>query len=168
MKNTQSITLNSVLTNPLFIIIMLLLALIIVLAIFRSVAPYLNLSVGASAHIGDLKGSLEIEAFSNDTQPTFIMYYAEWCGHCKRAKPEFTKLVEEYKGNIKVIMIDAEAPENADLVKSQNIQGFPTIRYYPSGLSGNFDEYNNERNYSNFVEYLGNVEGAPDTSSLTM
>ena len=33
------------------------------------------------------------ESFQNPTEPTFTMYYADWCGHCKTAKPEFEKLV---------------------------------------------------------------------------
>ena len=26
-----------------------------------------------------------------------VMYYADWCGHCKRAKPEMVKLEEKLK-----------------------------------------------------------------------
>jgi thiol-disulfide isomerase/thioredoxin len=92
------------------------------------------------------------------------MYYAEWCGHCKRAKPEFEKLSQNYQGKVKILAINAESPENKDLVKSQNIEGFPTIRYYPSGLSGKYDEYIGSRTYSDFVQYLGTVEGTPDVA----
>jgi thiol-disulfide isomerase/thioredoxin len=155
---------SNMLSNPLFIIVMLLIGLIIVLAIFRSVSPLLSLGFGINAHIGDLKGSFEIEAFDNGDAPVFAMYYAEWCGHCKRAKPEFEKLSQNYQGNIKILVVNAELPENKDLVKSQNIEGFPTIRYYPSGLSGKYDEYSGSRTYSDFVQYLGTVEGTPDVA----
>ena len=30
---------------------------------------------------------------SNDVK--VILYYAEWCGHCQRFKPEWAKLKEE-------------------------------------------------------------------------
>ena len=97
------------------------------------------------------------------------MYYAEWCGHCKRAKPEFKKLMDNYKGNIKLLLIDAEAKENADLVKEQKISGFPTIRTYPNGISETFDDYSGERTYTNFVQHLGQIEGnmdkAPDNAA---
>lgn len=165
----------SVFSNPLFIIIMLLIGLIIVLAIFRSVSPLLSLGFGINAHIGDLKGSFEIEAFDNNElfanskDKMFIMYYAEWCGHCKRAKPEFEQLIQKYKGKVKIIAINAEADEYKDLVASQNIKGFPTIRYHTSGLNSKYDEYNGNRTYSDFVEYLGNVTGtldaAPDSAA---
>jgi thiol-disulfide isomerase/thioredoxin len=87
-----------IISNPLFVIVMLLIVLIIVLAIFRSVSPFLNLGLGIDAHIGDLRGSFKIEAFNNNSnsQPMFVMYYADWCGHCKRTKPEFQKLMDNY------------------------------------------------------------------------
>jgi protein disulfide-isomerase A6 len=167
MKNSNSnpLSATSIMSNPLFIVVMLLLGLIIVLSIFKSITPFLNLSLGINAHIGDLKGSFEIEAFDNDnsdSQPKFIIYYAEWCGHCKRTMPEFEELMKNYKGNVKVVAIDAEALENVELVKAQQVKGYPTIRYYPTGMSGSFDEYSGERTYSDFVQYLGSVQGTPD------
>ena len=152
-------------SNPLVVVLFLLVILIVILAVFRSVSPFLNLGFEVSAHLGDLRGSIQLEAFSNSdssTQPVFVMYYANWCGHCKRTKPEFQKLMDSNNTNVKVIMIDCEAPENADLVKSQNIKGFPTIRYYSNGLTGDYEEYSGERSYTNFVEYLGGIQGVPD------
>jgi len=156
MKNTNL----NVIRNPLFIIVMLLIGLIIVLAIFRSVSPFLSLGFGMNAHIGDLKGSFEIEAFdnnldlSNNSSALFVMYYAEWCGHCKRTMPEFNKLIDSYNGNIKIILINSEQDEYKDLIKSQDIKGFPTIRYYPAGLSSDYQEYNGGRTHSEFMQYL--------------
>jgi thiol-disulfide isomerase/thioredoxin len=148
---------NSVMANPLFIVIILLLGLIIILAVFRTASPFLTLGFGINARIGDLKGSFEIEAFDNDNQPVFVMFYAEWCGHCKKTMPEFNSLIEGYKGNIKIIMIDSEASENTELIKSQNIKGFPTIRYYPSGFLGESQEYNGNRTANDFIEYLNSM-----------
>jgi len=156
---------NSLFTNPLFIIIMILIALIIILAIFRSAGPFLTMGFGINAHIGDLKGSFELEAFDNQNSnkdAMFVMYYAEWCGHCKRTMPEFKKLMNEYKGNVKIVAINSEDKEHEELIKNQNIKGFPTIRYYPSGISDKFEEYQGGREYSDFVQYLGGVTGTPD------
>ena len=165
MKNVNNkVTNMSILSNPLFITVMLLLGLIIVLAIFRSISPFLNLSLGINAHIGDLKGSFELEAFNNSadvSQPVFVIFYAEWCGHCKRTMPEFKQLMDNYKGNVKVMTVDAEATENAELVKAQKISGFPTIRLYPSGLTGDYQEYSGNRTYEDFSQYLDSLDNLP-------
>lgn len=168
--NSKSISMN----NPLIMVVGLLIILIVILAVFRSVSPFLNLGFEVSAHIGDLRGSFELEAFENevrDDKAVFVMYYADWCGHCKRAKPHFKKLMENYKDNDKVtiMMINCEDPENKKLVKSQGIKGFPTLRYYPQGLTEQYEEYPGAREYSDFVEYLGSVTGtlaqAPDNAA---
>jgi thiol-disulfide isomerase/thioredoxin len=165
--NSKSISM----ANPLIMVVTLLIILIVILAIFRSVSPFLNLGFEVSAHIGDLRGSFELEAFENQVgdEAVFVMYYADWCGHCKRAKPHFQKLIENYQGNVKVMMINCEAPENKELVQSQGIKGFPTIRYYPQGISGQYQEYSGAREYSDFVQYLGSVSGtlaqAPDNAA---
>jgi protein disulfide-isomerase A6 len=152
---------------------MLLIGLIIILAIFRNVSPFLNLGFGIHAHIGQLKGNFSIEAFENQ-KPALVMFYAPWCGHCKRCKPEFDRLMNDYKGNVKIIAIDAD--ENKEIAKIHNIEGFPTIRYYPEGFTSdgdgnveNFKEYTGDRTYSNFIQYLDTVKGvseqAPDNAA---
>lgn len=166
MKFNTNKMMTTSMSNPLVIVVSLLIILIVVLAVFRSVAPVLNLGFEVSAHIGDLRGSFEIEAFdnSNDSSPVFAMYYANWCGHCKKAKPEFQKAMNDYNGSIKMMMVDCEDPQNKELAQSQQIKGFPTIRLYKSGLSSEYQEYSGERTYSNFIQYLNSVSGTLDVA----
>ena len=158
----------SFMKNPLFVIITVLIIVIVVLAVFRSVAPTLTMGLGLKAHIGDLKSSFDLEAYDNyedfDNQleygpsPEFVMFHAPWCGHCKRALPEFEKLMDNYTGGVKMKAIDCEADK--EMAKKHGIQGFPTIRYYPKGMDGgDHKEYSGARSYSDFVQYLGNVHG---------
>jgi thiol-disulfide isomerase/thioredoxin len=164
-KNMVNSMSNMSWSNPLVVVIMLLVILIVVLAVFRSASPFLNLGFGVNAHLGELKASFQLEAFDNSgsEQPLFVMYYAEWCSHCKKAKPEFQRLIEEYKGNVKLMMVDCMDDSNKELAESQGIKGFPTIRYYKNGLNGPSDEYSGERTYSNFAQYLGGITGVNDT-----
>jgi thiol-disulfide isomerase/thioredoxin len=155
--NMNKITPPSMITNPLMVIIFLIIALIIVLAIFRPASPFLNFGIGLNANIGDLKGSIQFEAFDNQNGPVFAMFYAQWCGHCKTAKPQFQQLMDSYKGPVKIMLVDCEAPENKELVQSQGIKGFPTIRYFPTGISQNFQEYNGARTYDGFTQFLNSV-----------
>lgn len=160
MANMNKLSESSMITNPLIIFIFMIIALIIILAIFRPASPFLNLGIGMNAHIGELKGSFEFEAFDNQNGPVFAMFYAEWCGHCKTTKPQFKQLIDNYKGPVKIMLVDSEAPENKDLVQSQNIKGFPTIRYYPSGISQNYQEYNGGRTYADFTQFLSQIQAS--------
>lgn len=43
---------------------------------------------------------------SNPDSKWFIMFYAPWCGHCKRAKPEYAKFAQSMKGEVNVAKVD--------------------------------------------------------------
>jgi thiol-disulfide isomerase/thioredoxin len=183
---------DSFLSNPLVMVLGMIIILIIILSIFRSVAPALTMGVGVDAHIGSLRGSLELEAYKNsmrenfqsygdvnmnalendmygdsdsdsgsdsddeDNLAEFVMFYADWCGHCQRAKPHFEQAMQKYKGPIKLKMMNAEDPSNKEIIEKQQIKGFPTIRYYPTGMNeGNYEDYEHERSYEGFANYLG-------------
>ena len=152
--------------NPVFIMLMFVLVIIIFLAIFRSVSPFLTMGLGLNAHIGSLRGSFQIEAFDNQesSKKCFVMFYAPWCGHCKTTKPEFEKFQESYKGSIKILAIDCEDDKNKEIVAQQDIKGFPTIRYYPDGLSGQYTEYNGGRTTDDFNQYVSNIDGVLDVA----
>jgi len=62
IKNMNS---NSIMSNPLVIIIVIILLLIVILSIFRPATPYLTFGLGFNTHIGDLKGSFQLEAFED-------------------------------------------------------------------------------------------------------
>ena len=159
--NTNKIT-SPIMSNPLVIIIFLILALIVILAIIRPASPFLNFGLGLNAHIGDLKGSFQIEAFDNNSleSPEFVMYYADWCGHCQKTKPEFIELMESYNGPVKLSMVDCD--KNKEEAEKEQIKGFPTIRYYPNGKGGDYQEYSGGRTYFDFNQHLNKVTGVLD------
>jgi thiol-disulfide isomerase/thioredoxin len=148
---------DSLISNPLVHVIILLFIALIILGIIRIVYPEFTLGAGVNAHVGTIKGNIEFEAFDNHPTPMFVMYYADWCGHCKRAKPHFENLMSQNMNGVKMMAIDADDKSNADLIKSQDIQGFPTIRYYPSGLGKNYQDYDGERTMDGFKTFLGRV-----------
>ena len=40
----------------------------------------------------ELNSEEEADKLLTDKGPLMIIYYAEWCGHCQRLKPEWKKL----------------------------------------------------------------------------
>ena len=93
------------------------------------------------------------------TTANFTMYYADWCPHCVKAKPEMNKLKKllNNKNNkvnnkqVNVVLVDAEAEK--EKAKAANVQGFPTVI-----LENGSDkkEYSGARNAQSFMKFLEN------------
>ena len=72
---------------------------------------------------------------SNKTA-TLMLFYADWCPHCKTAKPEWESLKNENDGkNINGYTVDFveyncsnENPEINEMMDKYQIEGFPTIK----------------------------------------
>jgi thiol-disulfide isomerase/thioredoxin len=85
----------------------------------------------------------------NLNNPSFVLFYANWCGHCQEFMPTWNKLKtrinsEEYN----IIKIESAKP----LVKRiKGLQGFPTI-YYIHG--DKILEYNRGRDLKSLLNFL--------------
>jgi len=95
---------------------------------------------------------------------TFTMYYADWCGHCQKAKPDFLEFSKQGKikvGNTECIvrMISPEA--NPEAVKGKNIKGYPS--FLLETVDGKTVEYTGERNVDGYMSFLNSNLGVKDT-----
>nr|CDS34617.1 protein disulfide isomerase A6 [Hymenolepis microstoma]CUU98685.1 protein disulfide isomerase A6 [Hymenolepis microstoma] len=66
-----------------------------------------------------------------------VAFIAPWCGHCQNLKPEWRKAAEKLRGKVKVGTVDATVHEN--LARRYQIRGFPTIKYFKSGVVEDYD-----------------------------
>jgi thiol-disulfide isomerase/thioredoxin len=72
---------------------------------------------------------------SNKTA-TMMLFYVDWCPHCKTAKPEWDSLKSEYEGKsingYTVMFVEHnctnESDEVSQLMDKYNIEGYPTIK----------------------------------------
>jgi thiol-disulfide isomerase/thioredoxin len=72
---------------------------------------------------------------SNKTA-TLMLFYVDWCPHCKTAKPEWESLKSDYDGksingytvNFMEYNCTNESPETTQLMDKYNIEGYPTIK----------------------------------------
>mgnify|MGYP003984189385 CR=1 FL=1 len=70
------------------------------------------------------------EAFeSSSPSASLKIFFAEWCGHCKKFKPiyedELPTQITDLKINCTIETIDAD--KNEELVKQYDVKGFPTV-----------------------------------------
>ncbi|CAF2762598.1 unnamed protein product [Rotaria sp. Silwood2] len=85
-----------------------------------------------------------------------IMFYAPWCGHCKKAKPLFTSAAAKFTDNPKVMFSAVDCTKSQSICKEYEVQGYPTIKYFSFGKF--IAEYESDRTEEAFVEFMTNPE----------
>ena len=68
-----------------------------------------------------------------------VLFYADWCGHCKKVKPEWEKAEKKAKGNMIKIDCSGKEGKSADLMAKYNVEGFPTIIVFQDGEPTEYD-----------------------------
>lgn len=104
------------------------------------------------------------DTLENDvaSQKTMVLFYADWCGHCKKFMPQWNKISSMWnkKSDKKVKMMKVNcgnASENktqSSLMEKYNIKGYPTILLFENG---NATEYSGNRNEKDLENYLNSL-----------
>lgn len=78
-------------------------------------------------------------------KPIIAWFYVDWCNFCKKFAPTFDKLVKdkEIKDNFAVAFINCDKPENTELMREYDVNGFPAV-YLINNKNGDKKFINNE------------------------
>jgi len=81
------------------------------------------------------------------------LYYADWCGHCQRFKPEW-EVLKTKLDDLGISHAEYEDSRNKDQISEAKIQAFPTIRV----KTGTDEiEYNGPRTAGEILNFIGVV-----------
>lgn len=145
-----------------------ILLVILIVAIFtpKSSTPLLSAGLGIQGHLGNLKGSFNVETMENQvnaSQSEATLFYAPWCPHCESMMPEWESLGDKV-GSVKLTKVNAD--ENQELASKHGVQGFPTIIHFKQGMeNGNGEVYEGERSADamrNWISAKGAVSTGPN------
>lgn len=77
--------------------------------------------------------NLDSKAFSDQIKEGTILveYWAPWCVYCKRIGPAFSKIAEQYEGELKIGQVNID--DEPELAEREKIQVVPTLVLYKNG-----------------------------------
>jgi len=82
----------------------------------------------------------------------FIKMFAPWCGHCKKMKPDWDKLMDEYKDSETQLIADADCTAGGKPICDANgVKGFPTLKF---GDPANLEDYQGARTYDAMKKFI--------------
>jgi len=93
-------------------------------------------------------------------EPRVTLYYADWCGHCQRFKPEWNKFKSSSKGIICEEYEDSQLQRMKNpLINGKPIQGFPTIKIEVNNREYEYDGERDAKSLKRFVDKLSGQQG---------
>ena len=99
------------------------------------------------------------EDMENNNPVDLMLFYVDWCPHCKTAKPIWEQVKKEYEGknvngyNLIFTDIDCttESPDVEKMMNTYKIEGFPTIKMLKEGQVIEFDAKPTKSNIEKFI-----------------
>jgi thioredoxin domain-containing protein 5 len=81
--------------------------------------------------------NLDDTNFNNlvSSSPHFVMFFAPWCGHCKRLAPVWEELAAKHNKDIdsQVTIAKVDCTVATALCSAQDVTGYPTLKFFKTG-----------------------------------
>mmetsp|Transcript_27704 Transcript_27704/g.47064 ORF Transcript_27704/g.47064 Transcript_27704/m.47064 type:complete len:219 (+) Transcript_27704:154-810(+) len=90
-------------------------------------------------------------AAETDGKSVLLKFFAPWCGHCKKLKPDWDKLMEDFAGSATQLVADVDCTAGGkDLCDANGVRGYPTIKW---GDPSDLQDYQGGRTYDDLKKF---------------
>ncbi|XP_014249457.1 protein disulfide-isomerase A3-like [Cimex lectularius] len=126
-----------------------------------------TLALAVSASVSDVLEFTD-DDFSTrikDHESALVMFYAPWCGHCKKLKPEFEKAASLLVDNDPpVALAKVDCTEGGKSTCNEfSVSGYPTLKLFKNGEFSM--DFNGPRDANGLVKYIKTQVG-PSAKTL--
>ena len=99
--------------------------------------------------------AIELTPENYDTETAgksvFLKFFAPWCGHCKKIKPDWDKLIDDFAGSDTQFIGDVDCTtEGKPVCDEHGVKGFPTLKY---GDPSDLQDYQGGRTYEDLKKF---------------
>ncbi|XP_013133156.1 PREDICTED: protein disulfide-isomerase A3 [Papilio polytes] len=121
----------------------------------------------AEEDVLDLTDS-DFSSLVSEHDTALVMFYAPWCGHCKRLKPEYAQAAGILKNDETPVMLaKVDCTEGGkSTCEKFSVSGYPTLKIFRKGELS--QEYNGPRESNGIVKYMRAQVGPSSKDLLTV
>lgn len=116
------------------------------------------ISASVSGSVLDL-GDADFDSTLEGHDLALVMFYAPWCGHCKRMKPEFDKAAKVLSANdppVTLAKVDC-TEAGKDTCGRFEVRGYPTVKIFRNGELSS--DYNGPREAPGIIKTMASQAG---------
>jgi len=113
-------------------------------------------------------GDSDFDSKLADMDTALVMFYAPWCGHCKRMKPEFEKASGDLLRNdppVHLVKVDC-TEAGKDTCGRFEVRGYPTLKIFKGGEMSS--DYNGPREAAGITKFMKSQVGAASKEIKTV
>ena len=136
-----------------------------------TIVQWLNGKLGTTKKVKSVPSAVatlttdNFESMALGKKAAMVYFYAPWCGHCKQLAPVWERLAQAYAGDSKTVVIGkVDATQEVDLASKYEIQGYPTLKFFPADSAESEGSYDGERDLEAMVTYINEKTGLQRTA----